>query len=61
MASAANEAAVERFARGELRLPRIWELAAEAMEKFGNLDDGTLESRFAADAAARRFVTEQPG
>ena len=58
--NAANEAAVERFARGEIRFGRIWELAAAAMERFGNIDDGTLESRFAADAAARRFVTEQP-
>ena len=59
--NAANEAAVERFVRGELRLPRIWELVAEALEKFGKDDDGTLESRFAADAAARRYVTEQAG
>ena len=56
--NAANEAAVECFVRGGIRLARIWELAAEALEKCGNHDDGTLESRFAAAAAARRFVTE---
>lgn len=58
--NAANEAAVERFASGEIRLPEIWELAAEALEHCVNYDDGTLESRFAADAAARRYVTERP-
>ena len=56
--NAANEAAVERFVQGSIPLPRIWELAAEALENCGNLDDGTLESRFAADAAARRYVME---
>ena len=59
--NAANEAAVERFVRGELRFPRIWELVADALERCKNFDDGTLESRFAADAAARRYVTEQAG
>ena len=56
--NAANEVAVERFVRGEISLPRIWELAAEALEHCVNFDDGTLESRLAADAAAREFVTE---
>ena len=59
--NAANEAAVERFVRGELRFPRIWELVAAALEHCGNHDDGTLESRFAADAEARRYVREQAG
>ena len=59
--NAANEAAVERFVRGELRFPRIWELVAAALEHCGNYDDGTLESRFAADADARRYVMEQAG
>ena len=58
--NAANEVAVERFVRGEVRFPRIWELAAEALDRCGNYDDGTLESRFAADAAARKYVEEQP-
>ena len=56
--NAANEAAVERFVKGDIPLPRIWELAAEALERCGNFDDGTLESRFAADADARRYVME---
>ena len=58
--NAANEAAVARFVRGEIRFARIWELAAEALEHCENFDDGSLESRFAADARARRFVTERP-
>ena len=58
--NAADEAAVERFVRDEIALPRIWELVECALEKCGNYDDGTLESRFAADAAARRYVMEQP-
>lgn len=58
--NAANEAAVERFARGEIRLPEIWEFTAEALECCVNFDDGTLESRYAADAAARRHVMEKP-
>ena len=56
--NAANEVAVERFVRGEISFPRIWELAAEALETCGDLDDGTLESRLAADADARGYVTE---
>jgi len=59
--NAANEAAVESFARGAIRLPKIWELVAEALERCGKIDDGTLESRFAADAAARRYVMEHLG
>jgi len=59
--NAANEAAVEAFVRRAIRLPRIWELVAEALEHCGKTDDGTLESRFAADADARRYVTEHIG
>jgi 1-deoxy-D-xylulose-5-phosphate reductoisomerase len=57
--NAADEAAVGRFVSGGIALPRIWELVEGALEHCINFDDGTLESRFAADAAARRYVMEQ--
>ena len=57
--NAADEVATELFAQGRIALPRIWELAGMALERCGNYDDGTLESRLAADAEARRYVREQ--
>ena len=57
--NAADEVATELFAQGRIPLPRIWELAETALERCGNYDDGTLESRLAADAEARRYVREQ--
>ena len=57
--NAADEAAVGRFVSGGIALPRIWELVEGALEHCINFDDGTLESRFVADAAARRYVMEQ--
>lgn len=57
--NAADEVAAELFAQGRIALPRIWELCNMALERCGNYDDGTLESRLAADAEARRLVREQ--
>jgi len=57
--NAANETAVEAFIRDEIAFPRIWELVGAALERCGNFDDGTLESRRAADTEARRYVTER--
>ena len=54
--NAANEAAVELFRAGRIAFDRIWQLTDAAMEACRTVDDGTLESRFAADAEARRFV-----
>jgi 1-deoxy-D-xylulose-5-phosphate reductoisomerase len=57
--NAADEAAVKLFAQGRISLPRIWELVETALERCGNYDDGTFESRLAADAEARRLVLER--
>ena len=54
--NAANDAAVEFFKAGRIPFPALWQLTEAAMEDCRNIDDGTLESRFAADAEARRFV-----
>jgi len=59
--NAADEAAVELFIRGRIPFGRICGLVGEALEHCGGHDDGTLDSRFAADAAARRFVFERCG
>ena len=56
--NAANEAAVELFREERIGFCRIWELVGAAMERFDGGDDGTLESRFAADAEARKRVRE---
>ena len=56
--SAANEVAVHMFLRGELGYNRIYDAAAAAVERFGNVTDPDLETILAADRAARDFVTE---
>lgn len=56
--NASDEAAVALFEAGRIGFCRICELVEMAMEHAGERDDGTLESRLAADAAARRFVME---
>ena len=57
--NAANDAAVELFRAGRIAFDRIWQLTEAAMDACRSIDDGTLESRFAADAEARRFVAAQ--
>ena len=54
--NAANDAAVDLFRAGRIAFPRIWQLVEGAMAACSVADDGTLESRFAADSEARRFV-----
>ena len=54
--TAANDAAVELFKAGKIAFDGIWQLTEAAMDACRAIDDGTLESRFAADAEARRFV-----
>ena len=56
--SAANEVAVHLFLRGALGYNRIYDAAAAAVERFGNVADPDLETILAADRAAREFVTE---
>ena len=59
--SAANEAAVHLFLRGELGYNRIYDAAAGAVEKIGVTKDPDLETILEADAAARSFVEEEFG
>lgn len=56
--SAANEVAVHRFLRHELGYNRIYDLAAEAVERVGVVQHPDLETVLAADEAARAFVRE---
>jgi len=54
--NAANEAAVERFRRGEIRFGGIPQLAERALERHDGCASPTLEELLAADEWARREV-----
>lgn len=41
--NAANETAVRRFLRNEIRFPEIYDIIADAMEKTGYIEDPSLE------------------
>ena len=56
--SAANEVAVHKFLRGELGYNRIYDAAAQAVEKVGVVPAADLDAILAADEAARVFVRE---
>ena len=56
--SAANEVAVHKFLRHELGYNRIYDCAAEAVERVGVVRHPDLETILAADEAARAFVRE---
>ena len=56
--SAANEVAVHKFLRHELGYNRIYDAAAEAVERVGVVPASSLETILAADEAARAFVRE---
>ena len=56
--SAANEVAVHKFLRHELGYNRIYDCAAEAIERVGVVLHPDLETILAADEAARAFVRE---
>ncbi len=56
--SAANEVAVHKFLRHELGYNRIYDCAAEAIERVGVVKNPDLETILAADEAARAFVRE---
>ena len=51
--NSADEAAVERFMRGELSYLGIAEFIAEAMDKFKNIQNPTLEQILETDAQVR--------
>ena len=54
--SAANEVAVHKFLRHQLGYNRIYDAAAEAVERVGVVAADDLDTILAADAAAREFV-----
>ncbi len=54
--SAANEVAVHKFLRLQLGYNRIYDAAAEAVERVGVVAADDLDTILAADAAARVFV-----
>ena len=56
--SAANEVAVHKFLRHQLGYNRIYDAAAEAVERIGVVAADDLDTILAADAAARVFVKE---
>ena len=56
--SAANEVAVHKFLRHQLGYNRIYDTAAEAVERVGVVAADDLDTILAADAAARTFVKE---
>ncbi|MBQ6274874.1 MAG: 1-deoxy-D-xylulose-5-phosphate reductoisomerase [Oscillospiraceae bacterium] len=56
--SAANEVAVHKFLRHQLGYNRIYDAAAEAVERVGVVAADDLDTILAADAAARVFVKE---
>ena len=56
--NAANEVAVERFRKGEIRFPSIWEIVGRTMEHHRVEPQQELETIRAADAWARQFAEE---
>lgn len=59
--SAANEEAVHLFLDHKLGYNRIYDAAAEAVDKVGVIQNPDLDTIIEADAAARRFVKENYG
>ena len=59
--SAANEEAVHLFLKEKLGFNRIYDMAAEAVDRLAGEDASCLEVILEADAAARRFVHEATG
>lgn len=56
--NAANEVAVQLFLENEIPFFGIYELVYAALEAVGNKDNPTLEDILAADAEARKYVSE---
>ena len=56
--SAANEAAVWKFLRGEIPFGKIYECVASALERISIKDAPSLDEILEADALARTFVSE---
>lgn len=56
--NAANEVAVARFAKGEIRFVDIWSLVRQVMEAHSCLDDSDLDAILEADRWARVKANE---
>ena len=59
--SAANEEAVHLFLKEKLGFNRIYDMAAEAVNKLAAREAPDLDTILEADAAARAFVHETTG
>ena len=59
--NAANEVAVEKFRRGEIRLPGIWRIVEAAMAHAAVRSQSDLETIVEADREARGFAAAQKG
>ena len=59
--NAANEVAVEKFRRGEIRLPGIWRIVEAAMAHAAVRPQSDLETIVEADREARGFAAAQKG
>ena len=59
--NAANEVAVEKFRRGEIRLPGIWRIVGAAMAHAAVRPQSDLETIVEADREARGFAAAQKG
>lgn len=57
--SAANEEAVSLFLRRRISFNAIYDIAAEAVERLGDMPADDLEEILTADAAARELVTKK--
>lgn len=57
--SAANEEAVALFLKRRISFNAIYDMAAEAVERLGDMPAGNLEEILTADAAARELVTKK--
>ncbi len=58
--NAANEVAVGRFRRKEIRLTDIWKIIEKTMEQHILLEDSQLDAILSADAWARSFARSLP-
>ncbi len=57
--SAANEEAVSLFLKRRIGFNAIYDIAAEAVARLGDMPAGNLEEILTADAAARELVTKK--
>lgn len=57
--NAANEVAVSRFLRGEIRFPEIWKIVERVMSRARFVAMPTLEEIFAADHEARLLAEQE--